>query len=61
MVESILQLIRSLPSAERQVLEQRLSGEPTEYPEITTQEIMQLAEHGGAFDYSIASQSIFLI
>jgi hypothetical protein len=51
MVESIIQLIRSLPIAEQQLLEQRLSGEPTEYPEVTTQEIMQIAQHGGAFDF----------
>jgi hypothetical protein len=51
MVESILQLIRSLPIAERQALEQRLSEELTEYPEITTQELMQIAAQGGAFDF----------
>jgi hypothetical protein len=51
MVESILQLIRSLPIAERQVLEQRLAVELAEYPEVTTQELMQIAEHGGAFDF----------
>jgi hypothetical protein len=51
MVESILQLIRSLPIAERQVLEQHLAVELTEYPEVRTQELMQIAEHGGAFDF----------
>jgi hypothetical protein len=51
MVESIIQLIRSLPIAERQVLEQRLAIELTEYPEVTTQELMMLAETGGAFDF----------
>jgi hypothetical protein len=51
MVESILQLIRSLPIAERQVLEQRLSRELAEYPEVTTQELMMLAEKGGSFDF----------
>jgi tRNA U34 5-carboxymethylaminomethyl modifying GTPase MnmE/TrmE len=51
MVESIIQLIRSLPIAEQQLLERRLSGELTEYPEVTTQEIMQIAQHGGAFDF----------
>jgi tRNA U34 5-carboxymethylaminomethyl modifying GTPase MnmE/TrmE len=50
-VESIIQLIRSLPIAEQQLLERRLSGELTEYPEVTTQEIMQIAQHGGAFDF----------
>jgi hypothetical protein len=51
MVESILQLIRSLPVAERQLLEQRLSGELTEYPEVTTEELMLLSEKGGSFDF----------
>jgi hypothetical protein len=51
MVESIIQLIRSLPIADRQVLEQRLAVELTEYSEVTTQEIMQIAQQGGAFDF----------
>ncbi|MCX5963990.1 MAG: hypothetical protein NT070_12860 [Cyanobacteria bacterium] len=52
MVESIIQLIRSLPSAERQVLEQRLADEElTEYPEVTTEELMLLSERGGSFDF----------
>lgn len=51
MVESILQLIRSLPIAERQVLEQRLAVELTEYPEVTTEELMLLSEKGGSFDF----------
>jgi hypothetical protein len=50
-VESILQLIRSLPIAERQALEQRLSEELAEYPEVTTPELMMLAEKGGSFDF----------
>jgi hypothetical protein len=50
-VESIIQLIRSLPIAERQLLEQRLDRELAEYPEVTTQELMLLAEKGGAFDF----------
>jgi hypothetical protein len=48
MVESILQLIRSLPRAERNLLEQRLSED---LPELTTQELMQLSEKGGSFDF----------
>jgi hypothetical protein len=36
---------------EQQLLERRLSGELTEYPEVTTQEIMQIAQYGGAFDF----------
>ncbi|MGI0490715.1 hypothetical protein ACN4EG_02790 [Alkalinema pantanalense CENA528] len=51
LVESIIQLIRSLPIAERQVLEQRLARELTEYPEVTTQEIMQIAQQSGAFNF----------
>jgi hypothetical protein len=51
MVESIIQLIRSLPIAEQQLLEQRLSGELTEYPEVTTEELMLLSEKGGSFDF----------
>jgi hypothetical protein len=48
MVESILQLIRSLPRAERNLLEQRLLEE---LPDFTTDELMQLSERGGAFDF----------
>jgi tRNA U34 5-carboxymethylaminomethyl modifying GTPase MnmE/TrmE len=51
MVESIIQLIRSLPIAEQQLLEQRLSGALTEYPEVTTEELMLLSEKGGSFDF----------
>jgi hypothetical protein len=51
MVESIIQLIRSLPIAEQQLLEQRLSGDLTEYPEVTTEELMLLSEKGGSFDF----------
>jgi hypothetical protein len=48
MVESILQLIHSLPHAERNLLEQRLFAE---LPELTTEELMQLSEKGGSFDF----------
>jgi hypothetical protein len=48
MVESILQLIRSLPQPERNILNQRLAEE---IPDLTTKELMQLAEKGGAFDF----------
>lgn len=48
MVESILQLIRSLPRAERNLLEHLLSEEISQ---LTTQELMQLSEQGGSFDF----------
>jgi hypothetical protein len=48
MVESIIQLIRSLPRAERDFLEQRLTQE---LPELSTQELMQLCDKGGSFDF----------
>lgn len=48
LVESIIQLIRSLPRAERALLEQRLSEE---LPELSTQELMQLCDRGGSFDF----------
>jgi hypothetical protein len=48
MVESILQLIHSLPRAERTLLEQRLFEE---FPELTTDELMQLSEKGSSFDF----------
>jgi hypothetical protein len=48
LVESIIQLIRSLPRAERALLEQQLSEE---LPELSTQELMQLCDRGGSFDF----------
>lgn len=48
MVESIIQLIHSLPRAERELLEQRLAEE---LPEFTTQDLMYLADKGGSFDF----------
>jgi hypothetical protein len=48
MVESIIQLIRSLPRAERELLEQRLAEE---LPELTTHDLMYLADKGGSFDF----------
>lgn len=50
MIESIVQLVRSLPQAERNILNQRLIEEE-EMPDLTTAELMQLAEKGGAFDF----------
>jgi hypothetical protein len=47
-VESIIQLIRALPRAERELLEQRLAAE---LPELTTQDLMVLADQGGSFDF----------
>lgn len=48
MVESIIQLIHSLPPPERALLERRLSEE---LPELTTQDLMYLADKGGSFDF----------
>jgi uncharacterized protein (DUF433 family) len=37
--------------AEADRLEKQQTEEPTEYPEVTTQELMMLAEQGGSFDF----------
>jgi hypothetical protein len=58
LVESIIQLIRSLPHAERRLLEQRLTEE---LPELTTQELMYLAEKGGSFDFWYGEPDIYTI
>ncbi len=57
-VESIIQLIHSLPRAERELLEQRLLGE---LPELTTQELMYLVEKGGSFDFWHDEPDIYTI
>jgi len=49
MVESIFQLIRSLPKTERTILEQRLAEEDLD--EFSTEELMELSTKGGAFDF----------
>ena len=49
MVESIFQLIRSLPQTERKVLEQRLAEE--NLVGFSTEELMELSAKGGAFDF----------
>jgi hypothetical protein len=51
MVESILHQIFSLTSEERALLEQRLSDELPEYPELTSDELIQMSAQGGAFDF----------
>ena len=48
LVESLVQVIRSLGSDERQLLEEKLFWEPSEP---STQELMQLAQCGGAFKF----------
>jgi hypothetical protein len=48
LVESLVQVIRSLGSDERQLLEEKLFWEPSEP---STQELMQLAQRGGAFEF----------
>jgi DNA-directed RNA polymerase sigma subunit (sigma70/sigma32) len=48
LVESIVQMIRSLSPTERQLLESKLFFEDSEP---TTLEIMRLAELGGSFDF----------
>jgi hypothetical protein len=47
-VDSIIQLILALPRAERELLEQRLAAE---LPELTTQDLMVLADQSGSFDF----------
>ena len=49
MVESIFQLIRSLPQTERKILQQRLAEEDS--GEFSTEELMELSAKGGAFDF----------
>jgi hypothetical protein len=48
MVESLVQLICSLPVAERTLLETRLSET---LPELSTPDLMQLCDRGGSFDF----------
>ena len=48
LIESIIQVIRSLPADEQVFLIDKLLGE-VPYP--STQEMMRLAEEGGAFDF----------
>lgn len=58
MVESIIQLIRSLPRAERELLEQRLAEE---LPDFTTPDLMYLADKGGSFDFWHNEPDIYTI
>ncbi len=51
MVESILYQICSLTNEERKLLEKRLSEELPEYPELTSEELIQMSAQGGAFDF----------
>jgi hypothetical protein len=48
LVESLVQVILALPSAERRLLEEKLFA-AIPYP--SAQELMQLTEHGNAFDF----------
>jgi hypothetical protein len=48
LVESLVQAIRSLSSAEQALLERRLFDD---LPEPSIQELMHLANQGGAFDF----------
>lgn len=48
LIESLVQVIRSLSPAEQALLEEKLW---TSVPEPSTLEIMKLAEQGGAFDF----------
>jgi hypothetical protein len=48
LVESLVQAIRSLSSAEQALLERRLFDD---LPEPSIQELMRLANQGGAFDF----------
>lgn len=48
LIESLIQAIRSLSSAEQFILDQKLYSN---LPEPSTQELMHLAQQGGAFDF----------
>jgi hypothetical protein len=48
LVESLVQTIRSLPAAEQALLERKLFDD---LPEPSIQELMHLADRGGAFDF----------
>lgn len=48
LVNTLIQIIRSLSQEERQILKEELFFESTEP---SNQELMQLAERGGAFDF----------
>jgi hypothetical protein len=59
MVESIIQLIRSLPQPERNILNQRLAEEDS--TGFTTEELMILAEKGGSFDFWHTEPDIYTL
>lgn len=48
LIESLIQAIRSLSSAEQFILDQKLYSN---LPGPSTQELMHLAQQGGAFDF----------
>jgi hypothetical protein len=48
LIDSLVQAIRALSPAEQALLEEKLW---TSTPEPSTLELMQLADHGGAFDF----------
>jgi hypothetical protein len=48
LIESLIQIIRSLSPAEQFILDQKLYEN---LPEPSTQELMHLADRGGAFDF----------
>lgn len=48
LIESLVQVIRSLSPAEQALLEEKLW---TSVPELSTLELMKLTEQGGAFDF----------
>jgi hypothetical protein len=61
MVESIIQQICALTSEERVFLEQRLSQELPEYPELTSTELIQLSTQGGSFDFWREEPEIYTV
>jgi hypothetical protein len=58
LVESLLQVINSLPSAERSLLEQKLFSD-IPYP--STLELTYLADKGGAFDFLYDEPDIYTV
>jgi hypothetical protein len=58
LVESLVEAIRSLSTAEQTLLEQKLFSD---IPEPSTQELMHLASKGGAFDFLHNEPDVYTI
>ena len=58
LVDSIVQLIRSLPEIDRHLLEEKLFFEPSEP---TTTQIMNLPHIGGSFEFLLEETDLYTL